>query len=141
MDKYRELCDEFTVVSSMSDKFGFAEIEQIAEDTGVDLDNHTATAMNLQTNSEGIGKLQQMLLDRDLAWQSPVLTFCVDNTRLSVARSGALMIDRIKSKRRASSKVDGASCLMLCAIQVARTSEQTYQDGLCLLYTSPSPRD
>ena len=132
IDKYQELCDEYNIVSSMSDKFGYPEIMQIAEDNGVDLDSHEAVAMNLKNNDEGIKKLQQMLFNRDLAWQSPVLTFCIDNCRVSVAKSGALQIDRIKSKRRASSKIDGASCLMLCALMVAKSSESSFQSGLDL---------
>ena len=117
--RYAEIQNRYDVVRSMSDRWGIGEIESIAETEGVNLDKHQPAKLDLATQDQALKALQELLLNTAIVWCNPILAYCVDNLRISTAKTGAIMTDRKSSMRRAGGKIDGAICLMLCALQLS----------------------
>ena len=117
--RYAELLQKYDVVRSMSDRWGLPEIEQIAETEAVDLSRHIPAKLDLKNQDTGLKALQDMLHNKSIRWNNPILAYCMDNLRISTARTGAIMTDRKSSMRRAGGKIDGAICLMLIALQLS----------------------
>ena len=126
VDEYLKLQQDYDLVCSRSDMFGYPEIAKLAEEQGVDLSRHTAKAPRRADTHDGLQILSEMINNKVLVHNSnPVLTFCVTNMRITRSRSGdSMIIDRQLSTKRGQ-KIDAAISLMLCASMVAGSRPPT----------------
>ena len=118
VDEYRRLQEHYDVVASQSDLFGWGEINQIAEQDGVDMSVHIARHTKVSDYNDGLEKLSELIADKNIIHNNPVLTYCVDNLRTKRTKGGALTVNRSESIEQ-NKLIDGGICLILCSVLVA----------------------
>lgn len=122
VDKYNECLETYDVVSSQSDSYSIGEIRQQADEKGVSLDAHMSRSTKVSDYHTGLEKLAELIKTQQIVSDNPILSFCIDNLRLKTLPSGAVVVDRKASRAHAGAKIDGAVCLLLCALQLAMTN-------------------
>ena len=119
IDHYLYLQNNYDVVASQSDLFGYPEIVQLATQQGVSLEVHTARHTRQQDYNDGLEKLAELIRGQQLIHDgNPVVTYCVNNMRIKRSRTGATVVDRELSTKRGN-KIDLAISLMLCSLLIA----------------------
>ena len=118
VDYYRELQDRYDVVASMSDLYGWAEIEQLCESQGVATNVHLARHTRVSDYNDGLFKLAQLINERKLLHDNPLLSYCLDNVRTKRTKTGAIIVDREQSIK-SGQLIDGGICLIMCALLIA----------------------
>lgn len=118
VDEYQRLQENYDVVASQSDLFGWGEIQQIAENDGVDMSVHTARHTRVSDYNDGLEKLAELIAEKKVLHNNPVLSYCVDNIRTKRTKSGAIVVDREQSIKQGK-LIDGGICLLLCSLLVA----------------------
>ena len=122
LNEYQRLQDTYEVVASQSDLFGYPEIEQLADQQGVDLSNHVARHTKAVDYNDGLEKLAELIRSKQITHDNPVMDFCMKNMRVKRLRSGATVVDKELSTRRGL-KIDGGICLLLCSLLVVSKYE------------------
>ena len=118
VDRYKYLQENYEVVASQSDLFGYPEIVQLATQQGVSLDVHKARHTRDADYNDGLEKLSELINGKLIVHNNPVLTYCVDNLRIKQKPTGATVVDRQLSTKRGH-KIDGAIALLLLSLLVA----------------------
>ena len=134
VDQYVKLQEKFDVVASQSDLFGYPEIQQIAIQQGVSLDQHTARHTRDTDYNDGLEKLAELIRGKLLVHNNPVLTYCVDNLRIKRKTNGAMVVDRKLSTQKGH-KIDAGIAMMLLSLMIAGsapTNNTITLDGLIL---------
>ena len=135
VDHYEHLLDSYDVVSSMSDLFGYPEIEALCDERSIPLDAHTARTTRVADTHDGIEKLGELIYSQSIVHDgNPLLRYCIDNLRVTKNKQGKWIVDREVVKRRGE-KIDLAIATMLCAYQLAGnkpTNREIITTGLVL---------
>lgn len=118
VNKYRHYLENYDVVASQSDLFGYPEILQISTQQGVSLDVHTARHTRDTDYNDGLEKLSELIKGKLILHDNPVLSYCIDNIRIKRKPSGAMVVDR-KSSTKKGHKIDGGIAIMLLSLLVA----------------------
>ena len=124
VDEYQRLQETYDVVASQSDLYGWGEIQQLCEQQSVPTHVHTARHTRVADYTDGLEKLAELIHDRKVLHNNPLLSYCVDNIRTRRTRTGAIVVDRDKSIADRK-QIDGGICLLLCALLVAGASPVT----------------
>ena len=79
--RYAELQNKYDIVRSMSDRYQYGTIEAIAETEGVNLDKHEPAKLDMATQDHALKALADLLHNKTIRWQNPILAYCVDKLR------------------------------------------------------------
>ena len=134
VDQYRHYLENYEVVASQSDLFGYPEIVQLANQQGISLEIHTARNTRDTDYNDGLEKLSELIEGKLIVHNNPVLSYCIDNLRIKRKPSGALVVDRKLSTSKGY-KIDGAIAVMLLSLLVAGSTPQNSElilEGLIL---------
>ena len=134
VDHYQHLRETYDIVASQSDLYGWGEIQQIAEQQNVDMSIHIARHTRVADYHDGLEKLAELIAEKQVLHNNPVLTYCVDNMRTKRTKTGAIVIDRELSIKNRN-LIDGGICLLLCCLLVAGStpvSNEINYEGLVL---------
>ena len=134
VDRYRHYLENYEVVASQSDLFGYPEIVQLTAQQGITLDVHTARHTRDTDYNDGLEKLGELIKGKLIVHDNPVLRYCIDNLRIKRKPSGAMVVDRKLSTNKGH-KIDGAIAVMLLSLLVAGSTPINHEinlDGLIL---------